>query len=298
MVLLSPAARQSTADRPGVRWATGVHHNRPVSGRLAILSALPQEARLLRAALRRARPLDLGGPGQAWSGVLDGVRVALAEAGIGKVAAASQAALLIARTRPRLIIFSGVAGGLDPTLSIGDVVVAERLIQHDAGVAEDHGLAVYQAGHLPFHNPTYELGYATDAALLGAILQRTAELQLEPVPPAAARPRVVSGTIVTGDVFVNSSVLRRRLHEQFAAAAVEMEGAAVAQVAGSMGVGHLVIRALSDLAGEQFPSPAAFERFLDVAAANSASVLRQLLPTLSAFGGSSHIRLTARPRLP
>jgi adenosylhomocysteine nucleosidase len=98
---------------------------------------------------------------------------------------------------------------------------------------------------VPFSNPTDELGYAPPAALLAAVSEKLSGIDLTPIGDRP--PRIEIGTIVTGDVFVNSREMRHRLAPEHGAKATEMEGAAVAQVAHDMGVPLLVVRALSVL---------------------------------------------------
>ena len=138
---------------------------------IGVLCAIPQELVHLRDALAHPWGEEVAHT-RFEKGALDGHEVVLAGAGIGKVNTALVATILADRFRCRTIVFSGVAGGLDPALRIGDVVIADRTVQHDAGVIEDERLQTYQAGHVPFFNPTDRLGYPVDAALLGRVRER------------------------------------------------------------------------------------------------------------------------------
>lgn len=252
-----------------------------MDGPIVILSALSAELRHLRDDLDRVR----GEPsvaGTAWRGRLRGRDVVLAQVGIGKVASALVATSVITEVRPRALLFTGVAGGLDPALAVGDVVVAKRVVQHDAGMLTPDGLQRYQAGHLPFFNPTDAFGWDGSPALVERAVAAARELDLPPLPVDAGGsgtpPRVTEGVVATGDAFVTDPATRRQLHEQLGAHAVEMEGGAVAQVAATLGVDHVIVRALSDLAGDD--SPVDFTRFLHHVSAASAAIVAGVVESL------------------
>src|ERR671939_225571 len=167
---------------------------------VGILCAIPQEAAHLRLALAHAWDETLAGV-RFVKGALEGREVVLAGAGIGKVNTALVATLLADRFRCRTIVFSGVAGGLDPALRIGDVVIADRTVQHDAGVIEDGRLQTYQAGHVPFFKPTDRLGYPADPDLLARVRDRLAGMRLPPLSRQAGgedrSPAITYGTILS-----------------------------------------------------------------------------------------------------
>ena len=251
---------------------------------LGILCALPEEMRLLAAALDDRRDDERAGTKIA-GGTLDGRRVVLAEGGIGKVGAALAAMLLLDRFDCRALIFSGVAGGIDPQLGIGDIVIGERLVQHDYGAVVGEQAIAFRAGAFPLGEPAEDPAFVLDGKLARALKTALGDY----VPPFLSasvlgmaegrQPRLVFGTIVTGDRFVNSAAMRLRLSETWQAQAVEMEGAAVAQVAARFGVPAVVIRALSDLAGAE--SHMDFGRFLDIASTAAADVVRRVLAAIS-----------------
>jgi adenosylhomocysteine nucleosidase len=248
---------------------------------IGVICAIPQEWAYLHSVL--------AGPSREQvahvtfdSGELGGRRVVLAAAGMGKVNAGLVATLLADRFDCGTIVFTGVAGGLDPQLHIGDIVIADRIVQHDFGLIHDERLQPYQPGYVPVINPTERLGYPVEPGLIDRVKHRLEGFTL-PVLPATAGgedrpPRIIYGTVLTGDQYLHCERTRTRLHNDFGGLAVEMEGGAVAQVCEAFDIPWLVIRVLSDLAGAS--SGLDFNLFVEEAAISSARVLLHLLPAL------------------
>ena len=242
---------------------------------IAIFSALDIEIESLVTAADETR-LATNEPARVWTGRLDGRDVVLVRVGLGKVSVAVAAGMVMQEFDPTCVVFTGVAGGVNPDLHIGDVVIGELSLQHDTGLIEGEQLHRYQAGHLPFFNPTDDHGYVPSAELLEKVRDQVGGMQLSKV--GGRTPQLIFGTIVTGDQFVNDAAHREVLRSELGADAVEMEGAALAQAAGLLAVDHLLVRSLSDLAGEG--STLDFAQFVAEASANSAAVVRRILPVL------------------
>ena len=118
-----------------------------------ILCATPEELAALQARLEvRSEPATYG-PTQVWTGALQGQAFALALAGMGKVNAAAAATLLLAGLGAKVLIFAGVAGGLNPALGVGSVLLAQRLDIHDYGHVFAGAFTPTQSGEMPIGAP-------------------------------------------------------------------------------------------------------------------------------------------------
>jgi adenosylhomocysteine nucleosidase len=232
---------------------------------IGILCALEAERALLVAALTSVATAP-GAGFDAQVGRLDGRHVVVATCGVGKVNAAITATLLVERLGCGALVLSGVAGGLSADLTIGDLVVADRLVDVDYGRIADGGRIVYQPGTLPLPEVEAAPGYVLPVAMVEAVNARLG---------ASAR-RAVTGTILSGDAFLASARVRDELAARWSALAIEMEGAAVCGVAERFDIPWLIVRALSDRAGEE--SVTDFAAFVRDAADASAGLVRTLLP--------------------
>ena len=234
---------------------------------IGIMCALPQEQELLLAAIGDPAPRSYPGI-EAREGSLDGYPVVIAAAGVGKVPAAITATLMVERLGCRALVLSGVAGGLSEDAHIGDIVIAERLIDVDYGRLTPEGRIVYQPGVLPIPEEKPDPGYRLPDALVERVRARLAE----------TGSAATLGTVLTTDAYLASPRERDELAGEWDGLAIEMEGSALCGVAERFGVPWLVVRALSDRAGED--SLDDFSAFVESAAASSARLVRELLPVL------------------
>jgi adenosylhomocysteine nucleosidase len=248
---------------------------------LGVISALPEE--LAHLSDRPGHVREIGGLG-FWRGAIAGRDAVFVESGAGKVNAGVATALLLDRFGCRALMICGVAGGLDPELGVGDIVVGTSNIQYDYGVQKDGGFITKQPGARSSLGQDWTPGYPLPDAVVARLRQALAGLELEPLPEKVGVgrrvPAIHFGAILSGDSFVNSDAMRERLRISFAAPAVEMEGGAVAQVARrwDKDIPVVNVRCLSDLASSE--SHLDFKAFLPVASRYASLVAHRLAPVI------------------
>lgn len=246
----------------------------------AILSALAQEQAGLLEQLQAPLLQTVAGR-DFWSGQLHGRQVVLAQSRIGKVSASLTASVLIGHFGAHRIVFTGVAGGLAPGVQVGDVVVAQDFLQHDLDASP-----LFPRYEVPLYG---RARFACDPALT-ALLADAARRALKPSTteglslPASAR--LHHGLIASGDQFIASAAGSAALQSALRAAghdvlAVEMEGAAVAQVCADYSVPFAAMRTISDRADDT--AHIDFPRFVtEVASRYALAIVNELLQSLPA----------------
>ena len=228
--------------------------------RTAIVSAMHEELSAVLALMPdESRQVAAGR--EFWVGHLHGREVVAVLSRIGKVAAATTAAVLIERFGVGEIVFTGVAGGLGAGVEVADVVVAESFLQHDLDASP-----IFPRYEVPLYGTAR---FAADPALtarLAAAVQR-----------ALPDQRLHRGLVISGDRFVSTDAECRALRSALPQAlAVEMEGAAVAQVCHDFGVPFAAVRTISDRAVDA--AHLDFARFVrEVASRHSAAIVQALL---------------------
>lgn len=191
-------------------------------------------------------------------GKIHGRDVVIAKCGIGKVNAALGAEAMILKYSPELVINTGVAGSLTRDLSIGDIVIADNVCQHDFDTS-------------PLGDP---IGLIPEVNLIKIPADNDAVCKLEGVISKLGL-KSLTGTVASGDAFIASSEKKDFIVSTFNALACEMEGASIGQVCAVNGVPFAVLRALSDSADEGSCSD--YPAFCKVAAENSINVISEFI---------------------
>jgi adenosylhomocysteine nucleosidase len=250
---------------------------------IAILTAVPQEFEQI-AAVAHVSGEAIVGDVAFVRAALGGVDVVLAQCGIGKVNAAFAATVMLDRLGCSAMVFCGVAGSLNPRLQVGDVVIARRLVQHDYGVLADQAFWPGEPGQIPVARAeARHPGYALPPALERGLVEATAGVVLPEIRigGTARRPVLIFGAVLTGDTFLNCAHTRAGLQALHQGDAIEMEGAAVAQVAAKFSAPCVVIRTVSDDASGG--SHLDFAAFATMAAANSAALTPAVVGAIAEF---------------
>ena len=192
-----------------------------------IMGAMPDEVDQLCAKLENVRCETYAGV-DYHLGTLHGKQVVVCCGGMGKANAASTTQVLITRYGAQRILFSGIAGNMTDKIGIGDIVVGKTVFYHDAQL------------DMLCQSAPFLKEYTGDPAMVQAALDAC----------QACGVKAIAGRIATGDLFVGDTATKKAIEAKCHPDCVEMEGAAVSQVAGRNGVPCVILRAMSDNADE------------------------------------------------
>lgn len=249
---------------------------------IAVLAAMEQELRLIQERLRHPVVQDVGGR-RFVTGVLSGIRLVTAISGYGKVSAAATVTTALNAFSPRLVVFGGVAGGLGSDVDIGDVVVADRLIQHDldgSPIFDRHVVPSLGMAEIPTDLDLTQLLIESATSYVEGAFRH--EMTHQPDLPFENRDTTVHvGLVASGDQFIDHVAQAQALVSELPdVLAVEMEGAAVAQVCAERRIPFAVFRSISDRA-DQNADVDFFAFIASVAAPVTAGIVSELARRLS-----------------
>ena len=227
--------------------------------KIAIMGAMPEEIEPIISQLDNLKVTEYGA-NKYYEGNYKGKDVVVAYSKIGKVFATLTATLLIEKFGCEVLLFSGVAGAISDELSIGDLIIADGLCQHD--------LDITAFGHPHGYVPEGEVCIPTD-------------VKLRDVAKKVAKAKGIElkeGVIATGDQFIACGDKKEWIGSTFDAHALEMEGASVAVVCSSLDIPFFILRAISDAA--DMDASFNFDEFLDSSAKISADFILSMVESI------------------
>ena len=227
--------------------------------KLAIMGAMEEEIEPLLAYFDKVNVVEYAN-NKYYEVNYNGLDIVIAYSKIGKVFASLTASTMIEKFGCDILLFSGVAGGINPKLKIGDLIIADKLCQHD--------LDITAFGHPHGYVPGGKVFVETSKELRDVAIKVAKENDL----------KVIEGIIATGDQFVHSTQRKEFIENTFNADALEMEGASVAVVCDALNIPFFILRAISDTA--DMDAGFDFDEFLKSSAKNSADYLIKIVKEL------------------
>ncbi|MBM7607003.1 adenosylhomocysteine nucleosidase [Lysinibacillus composti] len=229
--------------------------------KVAIIGAMEEEVEILRESLSNAKVTTIANS-EFTTGTYEGKEIILLKSGIGKVNAAMSTTVLLYEFKPDVVINTGSAGGYDPELEVGAVVISKEVRHHDVDVTAFN----YEIGQVP----QLPAAFPADERLINIAQESVSEI---------GEHQFGVGLICSGDVFMSNPTRVEQVRSYFPEMkAVEMEAAAVAQVCYQFKTPFVVIRALSDIAGKE--SNISFDEFLPIAAKHSSEIVLKTITKL------------------
>jgi adenosylhomocysteine/aminodeoxyfutalosine nucleosidase len=227
--------------------------------KIAIMGAMPEEIAPLLEKVENINRVEYA-KNSYYEATYKGKELVIAYSKIGKVFSSLTAATLIEKFGCSKLLFSGVAGAINPELKIGDLIIADKLSQHDLDIS----IFGHDFGFVPEGAKFVE----TDVSLreLAKEVAKRSELSLR------------EGTIATGDQFVASNERKEFIAKNFQADALEMEGASVAVVCDALEVPCFILRAISDTANDDAEMD--FDAFMVSSAKISANFILDMVEKL------------------
>ena len=229
---------------------------------IGIIGAMDEEVISLKRKMNVTEQREIAGM-EFFIGTVGEKEVVVVRCGIGKVNAAVCTQILADIFNVEYVINTGVAGGLNPDLNIGDIVVSSDTVEHDM----DASAVGNPRGEIPRMKKTY---FEADQKLIDAAKAAAENLKGD--------HKVFVGRIASGDQFICSMRVKEDIYTTFTAYCAEMEGAAIAHTCFLNQIPFVVIRAISDKADHS--ADVNFEEFVDVAARNASRMIEGILKTL------------------
>ncbi|EAH8848502.1 5'-methylthioadenosine/adenosylhomocysteine nucleosidase [Campylobacter lari] len=227
--------------------------------KIAILGAMPEEVTPLLETLKEYQIIEYAN-NTYYLAKYKNHELIIAYSKIGKVNSTLSATIMIEKFKAELLLFTGVAGAFNPSLEIGDLIYATKLAQYD--------LDITAFGHPLGYVPGNEIFIKTDDKLNNLAIEVAKELGV----------KLQSGIIATGDEFICDENKKAKIREIFDADACEMEGASVALVCDALKIPCLILRSMSDKAGEKAEFD--FDEFVEKSAKISANFVLKICEKL------------------